>query len=97
MVIEDGLHVKDLRVLGNRLLKDMILVDNASYSFCFQLEHGVPILPFYDNPLDKELMFLTTYLLDLMQLDDIQAKNAAHFKHVHFVHEQNIESLIAKL
>jgi TFIIF-interacting CTD phosphatase-like protein len=25
----------------------MVLVDNAPYSYIFQLENGIPILPFY--------------------------------------------------
>lgn len=43
--------MKDLNVIKNRELKDMILVDNASYSFILQIENGIPILPFYH---DKE-------------------------------------------
>lgn len=27
----------------------MILVDNAAYSYAFQLENGIPILPFYEG------------------------------------------------
>ena len=30
---EDGVYIKDLRVIGNRDLKDVVLVDNAAYSF----------------------------------------------------------------
>lgn len=29
---DDGVHIKDLRVI-NRNLKDIVLVDNAAYSF----------------------------------------------------------------
>jgi CTD small phosphatase-like protein 2 len=45
-------YVKDLRVIGNRNMNDMLLVDNAAYSFGFQLENGLPIIPFYDNKED---------------------------------------------
>ena len=31
----EGIYIKDLRVIRNRLLKDIILVDNAVYSFGF--------------------------------------------------------------
>ena len=31
----DGIFIKDLRVIRNRDLKDMILVDNSVYSFGF--------------------------------------------------------------
>jgi CTD small phosphatase-like protein 2 len=40
--------VKDLRII-NRNLSDMVLVDNAAYSYAFQLENGIPILPFYEG------------------------------------------------
>jgi CTD small phosphatase-like protein 2 len=61
-IVEDGLHVKDLRVLGNRDLKDVLIIDNAAYSYCFHLKNGVPIIPFYDNAHDRELTYLTSYL-----------------------------------
>jgi len=75
VVIDEGLHIKDLRVLGNRNInviinfkfKDMLLVDNAAYSYYFQLENGIPIVPFYDNHNDRELIYLTAYLLQITQ------------------------------
>jgi TFIIF-interacting CTD phosphatase-like protein len=44
----EGMYVKDLRVL-NRNLSDMILVDNAAYSYAFQLDNGIPIIPYYEG------------------------------------------------
>ena len=52
----EGIYIKDLRVIRNRSLKDIILVDNAVYSFGFQLTNGIPILPFYRNKKDRELV-----------------------------------------
>lgn len=43
----------DIRVIGNRKLSNLLLIDNAAYSFGVQLPNGVPILPFYDNKEDK--------------------------------------------
>ena len=34
----------------------------AAYSYCFQPENGVPIIPFYNNKADMELKEVTTYL-----------------------------------
>lgn len=34
MQTEEGAYIKDLRVIGNRSMNDMVLVDNAAYSFC---------------------------------------------------------------
>jgi CTD small phosphatase-like protein 2 len=50
------MYIKDLRII-NRSMADMILVDNAAYSYNFQLDNGVPILPFYHGE-DFELMAL---------------------------------------
>jgi CTD small phosphatase-like protein 2 len=33
---EEGIYVKDLRVI-NRRIQDMVIVDNAAYSFAFQV------------------------------------------------------------
>jgi CTD small phosphatase-like protein 2 len=52
VMTEEGVHIKDLRVLANRDLKDVVLVDNAAYSFGYQIENGVPIVPYYDNKND---------------------------------------------
>ncbi|CAD8064512.1 unnamed protein product [Paramecium sonneborni] len=93
VVVDDGLHVKDLRVIGNRNIKDLVLVDNASYSFCFQIENGIPIIPFYDNGSDRELQYLTSYLLELMQEQDIPAKNLQKFK-TNLYQESTIEHLL---
>ena len=45
-LIDKGIFVKDLRILQNRQLKDIIIVDNSIISFAFQMENGIPILPF---------------------------------------------------
>ncbi len=46
------MYIKDLRVIGNRNLSDVLLVDNAAYSYGFQIENGIPIIPYYDNKND---------------------------------------------
>jgi CTD small phosphatase-like protein 2 len=45
------MYIKDLRVI-NRDLKDLVLVDNAAYSYAFQLDNGIPILPYYHGSQD---------------------------------------------
>jgi len=32
---QEGVHIKDLRIFANRDMKDLILIDNAAYSFAF--------------------------------------------------------------
>lgn len=38
-----GCYVKDLRIIKDRQLEDIVLVDNSIISFAFQLSNGVPI------------------------------------------------------
>lgn len=77
---QQGMYVKDLRVIGNRNLDDMLLVDNASYSFGLQLDSGVPIIPFYDSRQDIELLVLGKYLEWLAKEPDFKKANGGTFR-----------------
>ena len=39
---EAGVYVKDLRIIQDRELKDIVLVDNSIISFAFNMDNGVP-------------------------------------------------------
>lgn len=80
ILTKEGLYIKDLRVLKNRDLTEMLIIDNAAYSFGFQLENGIPILPFYKDKNDQELRNLTNYLLILKDLKNIREINNEVFK-----------------
>jgi len=43
--------VKDLRILG-RPLADVLLIDNAAYSYAYQPDNGVPILNYFQGKND---------------------------------------------
>ncbi len=75
---ESGLYIKDLRVLG-RDLKSVIIVDNAIISFAYQLDNGIPIIPFYDDKDDKILPKIRDYLLNLKDLEDVRVINRKTF------------------
>lgn len=75
-----GMFVKDLRVIGGREIENMVLVDNASYSFGLQLDHGIPIVPFYDSRQDIELLVLAKYLEKLAASKNIAEVNRKAFK-----------------
>lgn len=92
MVTEEGIHVKDLRVLANRKLEDVVIVDNACYSFGYQIDNGIPIIPYYDNPKDEELKHLLEYLKGLVNRD-IREINRKTFKLNSFQKYQTIEEL----
>jgi CTD small phosphatase-like protein 2 len=57
----EGMYVKDLRVI-NRNMGEMILVDNAAYSYSFQVDNGIPIIPYYEGKNDFELKALEKYI-----------------------------------
>eukprot|EP00826_Nyctotherus_ovalis_P055363 TRINITY_DN7345_c0_g1_i3.p1 TRINITY_DN7345_c0_g1~~TRINITY_DN7345_c0_g1_i3.p1 ORF type:complete len:286 (-),score=64.78 TRINITY_DN7345_c0_g1_i3:135-992(-) len=75
---ETGFYIKDLRIL-NRDLKSTLIVDNSMVSFAFQPDNGIPILPFYDNGQDEELVRVANYLMALKNLDDVRTGNKAAF------------------
>jgi CTD small phosphatase-like protein 2 len=78
-VIVDGVHIKDLRIITNRKLEDMIIVDNAAYSFAYQLENGIPIISWYDDLEDTELMDLAHYLSSISSVKDVRIPNRHTF------------------
>jgi CTD small phosphatase-like protein 2 len=80
MPTPNGMFIKDLRVIGGRDLEDMVLVDNASYSFGQQLENGIPIVPFYDSKQDVELMVLGKYLERLAKAPSMKEVNKKTFR-----------------
>ena len=47
---EENVYIKDLRIFDEYDMKDIVIIDNAVYSFGFQLLNGIPIIPYYDDP-----------------------------------------------
>jgi CTD small phosphatase-like protein 2 len=41
---KNGFYIKDLRIIQNRELKDIIMIDNLAHSFGLQVNNGIPIL-----------------------------------------------------
>ena len=67
-----GFRIKDLRIIQNRGLEDIIIVDNLVPSFGLQLENGIPILDFINNRNDRELRGLEGMLLMLKEVQDVR-------------------------
>ena len=61
-------------------MKDILIVDNSCLSFAFNINNGVPILPFYDSAKDEELRHLNYYL------------NCLHEANVYDVRDHNQEA-----
>lgn len=74
----------------------MVLVDNAAYSYAFQLENGIPILPFYEGT-DYELAALENYLEQIESCVDVRELNKKTFKLHHYSKFFNGEELIEQL
>ena len=96
--IANGLFTKDLRVIKNRELRDLVLVDNAVYSFILNLENGIPIIPYYDNIKDNELVKLKDFLLQLKNVEDVRPFILKYFEWETFLkHGAEPEKLFKKL
>ena len=66
-----GSYVKDFRVIKNRPLTDMMLVDNLIYSYAANMKHGLPIRPYLRGDDDYELEFLAERLETMKPFDDV--------------------------
>ncbi len=64
----------------NRKLSDTVLVDNAAYSYAFQIDNGIPILPYYHGSNDFELQTLQRYIDKMLLHDDVRKLNRNTFK-----------------
>ena len=75
METKNGFFIKDLRIIKNRDLKNVILVDNLAHSFGFQIDNGVPILEWHNDKKDQELKYLKDYLIEAAFVDDVREHN----------------------
>ena len=64
-----------MRIFNNRDLKDLVIIDNSVYSFAFQIDNGIPIIPFYSDKEDEEMLHLIYYLNCLQSVDDVREQN----------------------
>ena len=74
------IYIKDLSLFKNISLKDIIVIDNSVISFFFQLNNGIPILPYYNSINDNELICLSYYLSSIYSYDDLREANKINFQ-----------------
>lgn len=91
-----GLYIKDLRII-DRELDRCIIVDNNAYSFGFQTENGVLVLPFTGEPGDSEMLTLTEYLIFLIKQEDFRPANKNHFMYDLYEKELTFDGLLKKM
>uniref|UniRef100_A0A673WHI1 protein-serine/threonine phosphatase n=1 Tax=Salmo trutta TaxID=8032 RepID=A0A673WHI1_SALTR len=69
-VFHQGFYVKDLSILGRELHKTLIL-DNSPASYIFHPENAVPVVSWFDDVEDSELLHLLPVFEDLSQAEDV--------------------------
>ena len=65
--------MKDLGIIKEEQfnLKDIVIVDNSVYSFAYQIDNGIPIIPFYRDKTDEEMLHLVYYLNCLATCENV--------------------------
>ena len=74
------MHIKDLRIFGNRNIHKIVIVDNSVHSFAYHIDNGIPIITWHNDKYDRELFKLIDYLKLLSTNADICQTNRQTFK-----------------
>jgi len=78
-LLVEGNYLKDLNVL-NRNLATSVLVDNSPHAFGYQVDNGIPIESWFDNPGDSELLKLEQFLETLHGVNDVRSVVRSKFQ-----------------
>lgn len=68
----DNFHIKDLRILQGRELKDIIIVDNLIENFVGQMENGIYVPTFTGHVVDTELVTIMNFLKSIAGVSDVR-------------------------
>ena len=61
-------------------ISQIVIVDNSVFSFAFHIDNGIPIIPFYRDKADEEMLHLMYYLNCLAEADDVRDQNRQAFE-----------------
>lgn len=77
-IFSDGSYAKDLTILGIDLAK-IAIIDNSPQVFRLQVDNGIPIESWFDDPSDHALISLIPFLETLAAADDVRPIIAKNF------------------
>mmetsp|Transcript_1622 Transcript_1622/g.2251 ORF Transcript_1622/g.2251 Transcript_1622/m.2251 type:complete len:366 (+) Transcript_1622:942-2039(+) len=78
-LLVQGNYLKDLEVIGRHLGRS-ILVDNSPHAYGYQIDNGIPIVSWYDDDSDTELLKLIGFLKKISDVEDVRPIVREHFK-----------------
>ncbi|PIN13823.1 TFIIF-interacting CTD phosphatase, including NLI-interacting factor [Handroanthus impetiginosus] len=77
-IFSEGSYTKDLTILGVDLAK-VAIIDNSPQVFRFQVNNGIPIKSWFDDPSDSALISLLRFLETLVDAEDVRPLIARKF------------------
>jgi Dullard-like phosphatase family protein len=91
LFIQPGIYIKDLCIIENRDLKDIIIVDNSLLSFANHLNNGILVSSFYFDKEDTVLNSVIGYLHEMiLEKEDVRVVNRETFKFEEFKNEMKM-------
>ena len=79
-------------------MKNLVIVDNSLYCYGYQIENGIPVIPFYEDQNDCELLELQEFLMRVSKVQDVRPFITNYFKYNLFeLFHDNQTELIKKL
>lgn len=65
-------------------------MDNSPHAYGYQIDNGIPIESWFDEPSDSELLKLVGFLKHIVDADDVRPFIHDHFKTFKLVHNARL-------